>query len=96
MSKVLVMTEEQASSRIQGYKDTLEMEIALGTYDAEEIGAMKFRLAAVQSFRAAMTTIDIPDGCKLAVVELESVMVNMPSVGPVEEHRVRRIVQEVM
>jgi hypothetical protein len=50
----------------------------------------------VDNVHRQMTVIDIPDGCKLAVVEMESVMVNMPSVGPVEEHRVRRVVQEVM
>lgn len=86
--KVLVMSEEQAASHIQGYKDVLEMEITLGTYDAEEIGAMKLRLAAVQALRAAMTEIDIPDGCMLAVVpQLWS--------QPINGIEYRRLIQEV-
>jgi len=89
--KILVMTPEAADELKAKHEYYNSMsDTAQGRLKGYGI------LEGLRFSRSAMTAIDIPDGCKLAVVELETIMVNMPSVGPVNWRRVRRVVQEVM
>ena len=67
--KVYVMSGREIDDRISGREVLLASEIELGTFDDTEIASMQYHLARLKETRAAMTPIDIPDGCQLAVVE---------------------------
>ena len=98
--KVYVMSGREIDDRISGREVLLASEIELGTFDDTEIASMQYHLARLKETRAAMTPIDIPDGCKLAVVAMNDMPSNDPTGGKdtrvwYAEHY-RRVVQEVM
>jgi len=69
--KVYVMSGREFDDRISGREVLLASEIELGTFDDTEIASMQYHLARLKETRAAMTPIDIPDGCQLAVVDTD-------------------------
>jgi hypothetical protein len=86
MTKLLVMSEGTLDEQFDDWCWSPE--------HRDPIAVKRDYLPVLQSFRAAMTVIDIPGGCKLAVVRMADIPVG--TYGVSDANKYRRVVQEVM
>jgi len=92
MTELLVMSEE----KLRAEHDKWESH-AIDARNREAPGAFADytgRARLIDDLRDAMTTIDIPEGCKLAVVRTADIPVG--TYGVSDAMKYRRVVQEVM